>query len=111
MTKRKEFEDQIRRQRQHLGNFMKCVLHSWSFWQGLASVFVWSSLSNANHPNGLNPFNPDLNPRYAAWEESQNEFERARSVYERALDVDYRNVTIWLKYVFRGAVVCMDWHG
>lgn len=41
--RRKEFEDQIRRQRQHLGNFMK----------------------------------------YAAWEESQNEFERARSVYER----------------------------
>ena len=45
ITKRKEFEDQIRRQRQHLGNFMK----------------------------------------YAAWEESQNEFERARSVYERCV--------------------------
>jgi crooked neck len=50
VTKRKEFEDQIRRQRQHLGTYMK----------------------------------------YAAWEESQNEFERARSVYERCLDVDYR---------------------
>lgn len=23
---------------------------------------------------------------------------RARSIYERALDVDYRNVTLWLKY-------------
>lgn len=41
--KRKEFEDQIRRQRQHIGNYIK----------------------------------------YAMWEESQNEFERARSVYER----------------------------
>jgi len=50
VTKRKEFEDQIRRQRQHLGTYMK----------------------------------------YAVWEESQNEFERARSVYERCLDVDYR---------------------
>ena len=36
--------------------------------------------------------------KYAAWEESQNEFERARSVYERCLDVDYRNTTVWLKY-------------
>lgn len=48
--KRKEFEDQIRRQRMFLGTYMK----------------------------------------YAAWEESQHEFERARSVYERCLDVDYR---------------------
>ena len=31
--------------------------------------------------------------KYAAWEESQNEFERARSVYERCLDVDYRKFT------------------
>jgi crooked neck len=43
IQKRKEYEDQIRRQRQHLGNFIK----------------------------------------YALWEESQNEFERARSVFER----------------------------
>lgn len=36
--------------------------------------------------------------KYAAWEESQGEVERARSVYERALDVDHRVVTLWLKY-------------
>ena len=29
--------------------------------------------------------------KYSAWEESQKEFERCRSVYERALEVDYRN--------------------
>jgi len=23
---------------------------------------------------------------------------RARSVYERALDIDHRNITVWLKY-------------
>jgi hypothetical protein len=23
---------------------------------------------------------------------------RARSIYERAIDVDYRNITIWIKY-------------
>jgi len=36
--------------------------------------------------------------KYAAFEEAQRDFERCRSVYERALDVDHRNTTIWLKY-------------
>jgi len=36
--------------------------------------------------------------QYALWEASQKEFERARSIFERALDVDYRNHSIWLKY-------------
>lgn len=57
-SKRKDFEDQIRRQRQLIG--------------------VWC--------------------KYALWEASQKEFERARSVFERALDVDYRNQTTWFKY-------------
>ena len=35
---------------------------------------------------------------YAQWEESQKEFARARSVYERGIDVDHWNVVIWLKY-------------
>jgi crooked neck len=58
-NKRKDFENQIRRQRNHIG--------------------TWC--------------------RYALWEASQKEFERSRSVFERALDVDYRNQTIWFKYV------------
>ena len=36
--------------------------------------------------------------QYANWEASQNEFNRARSVYERALDVDPRSVQLWLNY-------------
>lgn len=56
--KRKDFEDQIRRQRHLIG--------------------LWC--------------------KYGLWEASQKEFERARSVFERALDVDYRNQTIWFKY-------------
>uniref|UniRef100_A0AAY4CEG1 Pre-mRNA-splicing factor Syf1/CRNKL1-like C-terminal HAT-repeats domain-containing protein n=1 Tax=Denticeps clupeoides TaxID=299321 RepID=A0AAY4CEG1_9TELE len=36
--------------------------------------------------------------KYAQWEESLNEIQRARSIYERALDVDHRNITLWLKY-------------
>jgi crooked neck len=36
--------------------------------------------------------------RYAQWEETQREIDRARSIYERALDVDYQSVNLWLKY-------------
>ncbi|MCH81064.1 crooked neck-like protein 1-like [Trifolium medium] len=36
--------------------------------------------------------------KYAEWEESQKEFDRSRSVWERALKVDYKNHTVWLKY-------------
>merc|ERR1712137_14168 len=56
--KRKHFEDMIRRNRQHMANFL----------------------------------------RYARWEASQNEFKRARSVFERGINEDYKNVAIWLAY-------------
>uniref|UniRef100_A0A7N6BF21 Pre-mRNA-splicing factor Syf1/CRNKL1-like C-terminal HAT-repeats domain-containing protein n=1 Tax=Anabas testudineus TaxID=64144 RepID=A0A7N6BF21_ANATE len=36
--------------------------------------------------------------KYAQWEESLKEIQRARSIYERALDVDHRNIALWLKY-------------
>lgn len=36
--------------------------------------------------------------KYAQWEESQLDFRRARSVWERALECDHRNVSIWLRY-------------
>ncbi|CAJ2647081.1 unnamed protein product [Trifolium pratense] len=36
--------------------------------------------------------------KYAEWEESQKDFDRARSVWERVLEVDYKNHTLWLKY-------------
>lgn len=36
--------------------------------------------------------------KYAQWEETQKEIQRARSVWERALDVNHRNITVWLKY-------------
>ena len=58
MSKRKEFEDVIRRNRTAIG--------------------VWV--------------------KYAKWEESQRDFQRARSVYERALDIEYQNPSLWLKY-------------
>lgn len=36
--------------------------------------------------------------KYATWEASQQQFERARSVFLRAIDVDYRNHALWLKW-------------
>lgn len=36
--------------------------------------------------------------KYAQWEESQKDYARARSVWERALEGDYKNHTVWIKY-------------
>eukprot|EP00891_Asterochloris_glomerata_P001402 jgi/Astpho2/1402/fgenesh1_pm.00025_%23_10_t len=36
--------------------------------------------------------------KYATWEEAQKDFRRARSVWERALEVSYTSVSLWLKY-------------
>lgn len=37
--------------------------------------------------------------RYAQFEISQHDFPRARSILERALDVDSTNVSLWIRYV------------
>ena len=37
--------------------------------------------------------------RYAQWELEQKEFRRARSIFERALDVDSTSVILWIRYV------------
>lgn len=36
--------------------------------------------------------------KYAAFEEGLGDFVRARSVWERAINVDYKNPTLWVKY-------------
>lgn len=56
--KRKEFEDNIRKNRTQIANWVK----------------------------------------YAKWEESVGEIQRARSIFERGIDVDHRNITLWLQY-------------
>ncbi|KAI0009083.1 cell cycle control protein [Xylariaceae sp. FL0662B] len=37
--------------------------------------------------------------RYAQWELEQKEFKRARSIFERALDVDATSVVLWIRYI------------
>ena len=39
-----------------------------------------------------------LRLQYAQWEEAQKDFRRARSVWERALDVNPQSITLWLRY-------------
>ena len=39
-----------------------------------------------------------LSLQYAQWEEAQKDFRRARSVWERALDVNPQSITLWLRY-------------
>ncbi len=36
--------------------------------------------------------------QYAQWEEAQKDYRRARSVWERALDVNPQSITLWLRY-------------
>eukprot|EP00957_Ditylum_brightwellii_P185299 14110062-Ditylum_brightwellii.AAC.1 len=36
--------------------------------------------------------------KYARFEEDNKEFERSRSIYERALEVDHRSSELWLRY-------------
>ena len=35
--------------------------------------------------------------KYAAYEDNMKEIERARSIYERAIDVDHRGIQVWLR--------------
>ncbi|RMZ88557.1 hypothetical protein DV736_g4210, partial [Chaetothyriales sp. CBS 134916] len=37
--------------------------------------------------------------RYAQWELDQKEYRRARSIFERALDVDSTSVVLWIRYI------------
>lgn len=45
-----------------------------------------------------NRFHTPIWIRYARWEEEQGDFVRARSIWERAIDNDYRNPVIWINY-------------
>jgi crooked neck len=46
-----------------------------------------------------NRWNVSVWVKYAEWEDSQQEFERARSIWENALkEINYRNHTLWLRY-------------
>ncbi|EJT81337.1 pre-mRNA-splicing factor CLF1 [Gaeumannomyces tritici R3-111a-1] len=37
--------------------------------------------------------------QYSAWELEQKEYDRARSIFERALNIHANNVTLWIRYV------------
>lgn len=44
------------------------------------------------------PHNIAMWIKYGIFEAKQKDYERARSVFERVIDIDYRNPVIWIKY-------------
>jgi hypothetical protein len=46
---------------------------------------------------------PGLHLGFDAWELEQKEFRRARSIFERALDVDPTSVVLWIRYISQAA--------
>ena len=80
MRKRKEFEDNIRKNRIVMTNWFKYAKFEegmkWIYFTLLNIFEIFFDISNL----------------------AQNEIDRARSVFERALDIDHRNITLWLKY-------------
>ncbi|GAW79216.1 splicing factor [Plasmodium gonderi] len=59
ISKRKEYEDKIRKRRYLISTYIK----------------------------------------YALWEVKQKDIKRARSIFERALNIEYTNINLWLKYI------------
>ena len=96
MRRRKEFEDAIRMQRQHLGNYIKCAACPCL----LACLLVCPCPLSFRLVLTSDPPGTASSRRYASWEEQQQEFERARSVFERAIDVDYRSVSAFFFFFF-----------
>lgn len=75
--KRKEFEDRVRRTRGSM------------YVDHLPGTDFFGLITHDIRKEWL---------QYANWEASQNQFDRSRSVFERALDVDHRSIQLWLSY-------------
>ena len=90
--KRKEFEDYVRRNRINMNNWMRYVAPLPVVCSGFGM-----RLPHVAYLNGVESL-LTLN-RYAQWELEQKEFRRARSVFERALDVDSTSLVLWLRYI------------
>lgn len=103
LRKRKEFEDLVRRVRWNSSIWVK-VLHKPT---GCAAGLQQRMKGSASKGGTLwedacceaaRRQQACCVMQYAQWEESQKDFRRARSVWERALEVSYTNATTWLKY-------------
>ena len=111
LTKRKEYEDLVRR----VGRFNAAV---WvkvggcpehhrpgsqrrhgvpPAWRASPPCLPRSSQGFLLHYNPVPLCSLHTHAQYATWEEQQKDFRRARSVWERALAVEHRNVSMWLK--------------
>jgi hypothetical protein len=80
---------------------LRKVLLTCLFFGGLLSSNAHSLAPAPKHPSQkrkefedqvrrVGRWNPTVWVKYAQWEEQQKDFRRARSVWERAMEVDYR---------------------
>lgn len=77
--KRKEFEERIRRTPGNVRfRLVPFTLSTWYSSNIVTQLKEWTA--------------------YASWEASQGQYDRSRSVYERALEVDPRATKLWLSY-------------
>ncbi|TNM94444.1 hypothetical protein fugu_017203 [Takifugu bimaculatus] len=86
LRKRKAFEDNIRKNRTVISNWIKYA--QWE--ESLEEVQRYRS--------ELGLLLPEFLQEHGLTHRSSSSGFRARSIYERALDVEHRNVTLWLKY-------------
>jgi crooked neck len=103
--KRKEFEERIRRTPGNVGQPISRPFHRFcSFfrpYRGGGGIFQQSFRVTTRFISLLTRlFYLQLKEwtAYASWEASQGEYDRSRSVYERALAVDSRATKLWMSY-------------
>ena len=93
VTKRKEYEDSIRKNQQHVGNWIKYAKFEEEQQQFKHARSVYERALNVDHRNPL------VWLKYADMEMRHKNINRARNVWERATQLLPRVDQFWLKYV------------
>lgn len=90
------FEDNIRKNRTIISNWIKYA--QWE--ESLQEVQRYRTCRTVNHLSCRTHQKPACHSEFLLEYSrlSASSAFRARSIYERALDVDHRNITLWLKY-------------
>lgn len=97
--KRKEFEDQLRRQRFHLGLWIR-----YAEWEGMLQEYR-RARSIFERALDVTPYTPSLWLRYAEFEMKHKFLNHARNVFERATTILPRVDQFWYKYIYMEEVL------
>ncbi|CAG01466.1 unnamed protein product, partial [Tetraodon nigroviridis] len=94
LRKRKAFEDNIRKNRTIISNWIKYA--QWE--ESLEEIQRCGIRSEPLTFLSTHLLLAEVLQEHSGAQRSSSSAFRARSIYERALDVEHRNVTLWLKY-------------